>query len=298
MPFRDFFTKKIRRVNQKKPEDTPKPSSRIVFSRVGFISPKGIMQVNTNDKGLTSLLDWGEDARVSPNGMKIIFSAYPHTSEHELLNSQGIYNFSPEIHIMDVYGTNIQRLTLSEEMGSSFPRFSPDGTKIGFKRNKEGKSQIWIMDIDGKNIKQLTHEGHHSYFCWMPNGKIAFQREYEWTYTMDLNGINEKKLTIFEKDDYEPVWSPDGEKVAFGNGKELFIIESNGQNRRPITVLRGWIGNWSLDNCWLVFSSRKMNPNSAEIFIVREDGKYEQRLTENRPRQGKVSQDFDPCWLP
>lgn len=290
----DFIRKKPQRTEDQRISDKPNNKWKIVFGRSG----QGIMIMNADGSRLTRILDWGESPTVSPDARKIAFYAYPHLSEHRSLESDGVTDFSPEIHTMDLNGGNVKRLTLSEEMGASSPKFSPDGKRLAFFRTQEAENQIWLMDVDSKNIKQLTYEGNHSYFSWMPDGRIAFQRQYGELHSMDSDGRNVEKIGIFEKGDDEPVWSPDGTKVAYSKGADLFVMLSNGQNRRQITVLKGCIGTWSPDSQWLVFSSRKINHDSAEIFIDRYDGKYEQRLTQNRPRHGKVAQDLDPCWLP
>jgi len=36
------------------------------------------------------------------------------------------------------------------------PRFSPDGKKIAFTSDRAGGDNIWVMDIDGSNPKQIT----------------------------------------------------------------------------------------------------------------------------------------------
>jgi len=286
--------KKPKEIKSEKLEDTPNPNWKIIFGRTG----QGIMMINADGTGLTSLLDWGEMPYVSSDGMKIIFSAYPYKSEQGLVKSQGIYNFSlPEIHIMDVNGTSIKRLTFSEEMGSSFPKFSQNGKKIGFKRTKESKSQIWIMDIDGKKLEQLTYEESVGHFCWILNNRIVFETRNGEKFITDYKDRNLERLTIFEEDEYEPVWNSDGENIAFLKGMDLFVMDKEGKNRQCLIDIRGWIGNWSPDGQWIVFSSRKMNGNGADIFIIRKDGKHECRLTDLIIKDGKPGGDFDPCWL-
>ena len=66
---------------------------------------------------------------------------------------------------------------------NSFPKFSPDGSRIIFTSFGEGeKPQIWIIDVDGKNAKQLTTTSGYS-SAWSPDGNWIL-----FTKTSDLDG--------------------------------------------------------------------------------------------------------------
>lgn len=126
-------------------EENPKPGSKILFYRIGDFLPTGIMAVNADGTNLREILPWGHSPKWSPDGRKIAFSGYSGFSKSggmikpEVLSSP---DFKIEIHLMDVTGINIIRLTQSSQMGSSRPVWSPDGSKIAFLRTKESISQI------------------------------------------------------------------------------------------------------------------------------------------------------------
>ncbi len=71
-----------------------------------------------------------------------------------------------EIYSMELNGENLKRLTFNEDKRADFefsnidgePALSPDGQKIAFLSGREGSFDICIMDIDGKNFKNLTKE--------------------------------------------------------------------------------------------------------------------------------------------
>mgnify|MGYP001579847983 FL=1 len=66
------------------------------------------------------------------------------------------------------------------------PRCSPDGTKIAFASQPlNGRGDIWVMNADGSNTRQLTTEGTTDWLSWSPDGKkIAYvsYRATDWNY--------------------------------------------------------------------------------------------------------------------
>lgn len=52
------------------------------------------------------------------------------------------------------------------------PRWSPDGTRIAFLSDRSGKTEIWIIQVDGGEARPLTElKGSISSFDWHPNGR-------------------------------------------------------------------------------------------------------------------------------
>ena len=48
------------------------------------------------------------------------------------------------------------------------PVFAPDGQRIAFTSRRGKQSQIFVMNVDGKEWRQLTHEGNSSAPDWSP----------------------------------------------------------------------------------------------------------------------------------
>lgn len=308
--------KKTEIIKREELESMPNPNWKIVFGRTG----QGIMVMNADGSGLSSLLDWGEMPNASPDGIIIVYISGICYSQQPLPESDSEYyhsqldstyrvtrlpfeafpfiNSSPDIYLIDTNGTNIKKLISNVEMGSSFPKFSPDGKRIAFKGTKNNETQLFVVDANGRNLNQLTHGESVDYFYWIFDNRIVFETRNGEKIITDYNGRNLERLTIFEKDEYEPVWDSVGKKIAFCKGSDLFVMDTDGKNRQCLTDIRGWIGNWSPDGQWIVFSSRKMNGNGADIFIIRKDGKHECRLTDLYIQDGEIGGDFDPCWLP
>jgi Tol biopolymer transport system component len=144
------------------------------------------------------------------------------------------------------------------------PSFSPDGSQIVFSayyiENSEEKaffsassdlkqgttkeaegfvvdsglynvvSQIYVVDVDGKNLRQLTNvKAINSNPAFSPNGKKIifdsnrnignFGESNSGIYIMDADGKNQMRLTSDEYISMEPVFTPDGKKIIFTGQK-------------------------------------------------------------------------------
>ena len=99
------------------------------------------------------------------------------------------------------------------------------------------------------------------------DAKIVFCM-YGDIYVMEDNGTNRRRLTQnTETDDYEPRWSPDGERIAFTrqmdrkrhDSQDLFIINVDGTNEQRLTDYRGYDNgpSWSPDGTKLAFNSTR-----------------------------------------
>ncbi len=109
------------------------------------------------------------------------------------------------------------------------PRFSPDGKKILFTSDAGGGDNIWVMDRDGSNARQVTKETFRllNNAAWSPDGQYIVARKHYtstrslgagemWLY--HISGGGGLQLTTRKNDQQdvnEPVVSPDGRYVYF-----------------------------------------------------------------------------------
>jgi Tol biopolymer transport system component/DNA-binding winged helix-turn-helix (wHTH) protein len=147
------------------------------------------------------------------------------SSGHRLVYVQSSTNTN--IWQLDLQGSPAQAHKLivsSAEQESA--SISPDGRRIAFESDRSGAIEIWVCDVDGSNVLQLTSFGVKSGTPrWSPDGGlIAFDSRLGGEsnlYTVDPAGGVPAKLNIDVSDSSMPSWSPDGKWIYFTQGEDI-----------------------------------------------------------------------------
>ena len=199
----------------------------------------------TTDEGTWMNLD------VSPNGQEIVF---------DLLG---------DIYKMPINGGPATLLS----GGIAFdvqPRFSPNGKYISYTSDKNGADNIWIMDTQGGNKKQITKENFRllNNATWMPNSEYLIARKHftgsrslgageMWMYSIyGGDGIQLTKRKNDQQDAGEPNVSPDG--------KYLYYSED---------VSPGPNFEYSKDPNGLIYAIKQLDLNTGKITnLIAEQG--------------------------
>ncbi|WP_020404031.1 amidohydrolase family protein [Gracilimonas tropica] len=109
------------------------------------------------------------------------------------------------------------------------PRFSPDGSQILFTSDAGGGDNIWVMDADGENAKQITDESFRllNNAVWAPDGEYIIAKKHFsstrslgageiWMYHKSGGaGIQLVEKANEQQDIGEPWVSPDGQYVYY-----------------------------------------------------------------------------------
>lgn len=106
----------------------------------------------------------------------------------------------------------------------SDPQLSPDGKTVAFTIgdvNFDGNravNQIYVVSIAGGEVKQLTSgEKSASAPRWSPDGKKIAYVTGSQIWRMDRDGSDKEQVTKISTGAGGPVWSPDGNWLAFGS---------------------------------------------------------------------------------
>lgn len=183
----------------------------------------------------------------------------------------------------------------NEEFEGSSWEISND--KIAFSSDKG----IYIINSDGSGIINIS-DYVLDFTCSFDGSKIAFTRHDgdSEIYFMDSQGSGIKKVTENNKDEYRPVISPDGEKIAFKSPSlELYIINSDGSDliRIADTDSIGSKISWSPDSSKIAFLSgvrteRSGSSGFTKVFTANYDGSNITQITEGD------SYETQPEWSP
>jgi len=135
-------------------------------------------------------------------------------------------------------------ITHSGRGGTRSPVFTPDSKRVVYAFAETGPQQLWSVQVDGKNKKQLTQcQGVSNWPSFTPDGKtIVFsnsrENNYE-IYSMRADGSGEKRLTNNTIMDIRPAVSPDGRQIAFTStrdgGYNVYLMNIDGSNVRTLT---------------------------------------------------------------
>lgn len=161
-------------------------------------------------------------------------------------------------------------------------------TSIAFASNRTGTKEIWVMDYDGANARQVT--GHKSTSLspdWAPGGGrlayTSFVGGPPGVYVADLSSGVKTPVAIDGDQNISPSFAPDGRKVVFsralGANPEIFVADAGGGNLRQLTHSQAIDTNpaWSPTGREIAFtSSRGGNPH---IYVMDADGSNLRRIS-------------------
>jgi TolB protein len=160
-----------------------------------------------------------------------------------------------------------------------------------------GLSTIYVMNPDGTGLVQFANGTHPA---WSSDGnQIAFQQNGQ-IYVVNIDGSNLRQITYEPYRAEEPDFSPDGSKIAYcsyraDGSPDIYVTDVNNYDPVRLTPGDSWncSPDWSPDGTQIVFDRWINSSGIIEIFVMRTNGQDIKRLT-TLTRQGTVH----PAWSP
>jgi TolB protein len=181
--------------------------------------------------------------------------------------------------------------------------------KLVYTSMASGDLDLWSMNLDGSNKKQLTHEvGYDGGGVFSRDGKkLVWRGNHPKTpealdaykklladnlttpmkmelYLADADGKNVQQLTNYGCASFAPTFSPDGRKILFSSNKnhcdsrqfELFLMDTDGNNVEQVTSFGGFTAfpEFSPDGKQIVFISDRNAKQRYEFNVFVADWRW------------------------
>ncbi|MEC5144296.1 PDZ domain-containing protein [Chitinophaga sp. 212800010-3] len=146
----------------------------------------------------------------------------------DVSRTQIAFSYANDIWIVPKGGGTAIKL-ISPPGLESFPKFSPDGSKLAFSANYDGNTDVYVLPVTGGIPRRLTeYGGPDRVVDWTPDGKqvlFASQREstksrFNQFYTIPEEGGSAVKLPLAYAEFGS--WSPDGSSMAVTTRSQSF----------------------------------------------------------------------------
>ena len=182
----------------------------------------------------------------------------------------------------DVQAGKLVRLTHTDDIRETNPVWSPRGDKIAFECADYDIGGIWPFS------RYTSPAGDGVVRNW----PITTYRVPINICVMNADGTGRIQLTDDETDSTEPVWHPDGDKIAFSSYRDrvsgIDVVNADGSGR--VRLADGFRPAWSPNGSLIAFSS--VDGDSSNIYVMNADGSGRRQVIQD--------EDYaeEPTWSP
>ena len=224
-----------------------------------------------------------------------------------------VYELDGALRILDVRSGNDRALTITVPADTGFELgelVKVAGNLEGFDASPNGervlvaaRGEVFSVPVEHGVSRNLTNSAgaHEREVAWSPTGdRVAWISDAsgeEEIYVADHLGKEAATRVTGDSSTrlYSPVFSPDGNKIAYGDSEaRIFVVDSNGDNRRQVADDPGFPQHdfsWSPDSRWLAYSMEDSNGYRSLYIWDSKSGKS-QRIT------GEMFSEYNPVFAP
>ncbi len=251
---------------------------RIVFVRAPKYNASELWVMNADGSGQRKLASSGSAPAWSPDSRRIAYIDARYGGALVIVGADGSAR-------LVIRGSNLS------------PYWSPDGRLIAFSRQVGDRTDLMLIGGDGRAPRLIRRNARAR--GWSPRGEIAFTGKYGSAVGLtSTSGRHARRLLPVNP--FALVWSPDGRRLAFVDGKGLHVASASGRGVRDITPKGAKSVDspaWSPDSRWIAALSRFGGAVYPDLRVVAADGSSSRPLTKRVPYPWG-SENGPPSWRP
>jgi tetratricopeptide (TPR) repeat protein len=187
--------------------------------------------------------------------------------------------------------------------------------QVVFFSAKEDQPGLWVMNPDGTNQRYLGNDpallkqydalvekdryspdGRYRLFVKKGEADKSPQIYVQATEKNQFGALPEKQLTFLTAVTYDPVWAPDGHRIAFVSqdhgSDDIWVMDPDGTNLWNYTDNKWeWDKHptWSPDSSKIMFWSNR--EGTKQIFVIDENGRNLKKISKT------TWDEYDPLWI-
>ncbi|MGI8641718.1 MAG: hypothetical protein ACR2MG_17460 [Pyrinomonadaceae bacterium] len=203
-----------------------------------------------------------------------------------------------DLFVVPATGGKPRQITFDQAIIHSLA-WSADGRKILFVSFRGGEqTNIWRVSAGGGQPELLATNGRNiSNIAVSSDDKtVAFVENLKNTdiWLTAANGRTAKKLVASIYSEHDPIFSPDGSRIAFASNRTgkfaIWMSDADGKNLRLLADAPSVVGlpRFSPDGSQVVYNG--IEDGNPDVYVVSVEGGAARRLTTNAAR------DFAPAW--